>query len=408
MTQPVAACLDGKLVSGGGSSPGGAVATPPFFEGTEKRIEIDFSGEGDLRKVVSGGWEEVVQLSQTQVLNTKKTDDFTSYLLSESSLIVYPAKLILKTCGNTVPLSGVARAYEHAASVGLEPEWLCYSRKNFLAPSEQPEEHASQETEIAKCRKACRGVGDSYLLGPMTGEHWLLYDAQYKWTDCSVRGEYHIDIMMYGLPADVRQHFFTAEPEGSPAGAAAMTRNSGLGDLVSSIKGEIDDYCFAPCGYSCNVHTKCGAYAMVHVTPQEECSYASFETNFGSLRRPDGQANVSGSLNDLVGKVLDVFRPERFTITLFTDQGAEDAIGGAPFEAADARYTRRTCTSTHFEQDYAATIVNYVAAKANRKRSRVEAASEEDSSPSRRVTPQPPRMLRSRSDSFHMEAGKCS
>eukprot|EP00439_Symbiodinium_sp_Y106_P068164 s1006_g11.t1 len=55
--------------------------------GTEKRIEIDFRGEADLRNADPKCWEEVVQLSATQILNCKKTDGFTSFLLSESSLI---------------------------------------------------------------------------------------------------------------------------------------------------------------------------------------------------------------------------------------------------------------------------------------------------------------------------------
>mmetsp|Transcript_149096 Transcript_149096/g.478876 ORF Transcript_149096/g.478876 Transcript_149096/m.478876 type:complete len:389 (+) Transcript_149096:60-1226(+) len=370
----------------------GKPPVPPFFEGTEKRIEIDFAGSGDLRKIPYASWEEVIQLSKTQILNSKETEEFTSFLLSESSLIVYPSKVMLKTCGGTVPLNAVARIFELAASVGMEEEWLCYSRKNFLEPSAQPPEYASQESEISVCKKACAGIGESYLLGPMTGEHWLLYDAAFKDTDCSSRAEFHIDIMMYDLPADVRNHFFSAEPEGSRKGAEEMTKHSGLGALTEGMKAVIDDYCFAPCGYSANVHTACGAYAVVHVTPQEECSYASFETNFGSRKTPEDQADVSESLNELVGKVLDLFRPAKFTLTLFTDQGAENAIGGAPFESADARYSRRNCTSSHFEQDYVATIVNYVGRKIENKRLRKGDSSDEDCQ--KKLLP---RMLRSRS-----------
>merc|ERR1712127_114004 len=125
---------------------------------------------------------------------------------------------------------------------------------------------------------------------------------------------------MYGLAPTACSHFFSSEPEGSVAGAATMTQNSGLGKVAALIDGEVDDYLFAHCGYSCNIHSKSGAYAMVHVTPQEECSYASFETNFGSARSSLGQEKVSTTLGALVNQVLEVFQPSNFTITLFSDQ----------------------------------------------------------------------------------------
>lgn len=330
-----------------------------FFEGTEKRIEIDFVGAASLRGVPRAAWDEVVRLSETQILNHKRTDKFDSFLLSESSLIVYPAKFIIKTCGKTVPIRSISKMLEFARGVGLQPEWLCYSRKNFLAPSEQPWEHQSKEAEIALCRQACQGTGDAFVLGQLTGDHWLIYDANFMMADCTYRGDFQVDLMMHGLPKDVRNVFHISESEGSAEAAQAMTKRSGLADLVESINGEVDDYCFSPCGYSCNIHAG-ETYAMVHVTPQEECSYASFETNFGSTRFGVPSSDVGLHLNALVGKVLDVFQPERLTLTLFIDKGAEDAVATAPFDAADARYRRRTLTCTRFEQDYAATIANYV------------------------------------------------
>lgn len=333
-------------------------AAPPFFEGAEKRVEVDFAGGGSLRSVSRSGWEEVIRRSQTTILNHYKTSEFESFLLSESSLIVYDRKAILKTCGNTVPIRSIDTLLKLAASVNLHPEWLCYSRKNFLSPIMQPAEHQSMEAEIELCRDACGGDGDAHVLGPLTGDHWFLYNRDFQWTDCSARGDYQLDIMMYELPEDVRQVFHTTEPEGSRSGAEAMTQCSGLGAVAASISGEVDDYCFAPCGYSCNIHAG-NAYAMVHVTPQEECSYASFETNYGSSRAGALQGNICNSLNTLVGRVLNVFKPGRFTMTLFFDDGASAAIGAAPFEEADRRYRRKTYTCTRFEQDYGVTIGVY-------------------------------------------------
>mmetsp|Transcript_66601 Transcript_66601/g.119870 ORF Transcript_66601/g.119870 Transcript_66601/m.119870 type:complete len:347 (+) Transcript_66601:129-1169(+) len=335
------------------------MAAISFFEGTEKRIEMDFDGEGDLRLANRSRWEDVVRLSGTVILNTKVTSEFTSFLLSESSLIVYPRKVILKTCGRTVPMSAMNAMRDIGKEQGLDTEWSCYSRKNFLAPSQQPEEHQSQEAEIACCRQACGGVGDAYVLGPMTGEHWLIFDVVYKEVDCNFRGDFQVDMMMYDLPKDVQAVFHTDLKEGSREGSEKMTTDSGLGGVVASMGGEVDDWCFDKCGYSANIHAG-EAYAMVHVTPQDECSYASFESNFCSSRKgiPQDKA-VPAKLNELVKKVLEVFRPARLTMTLFIDAGAVPLLEGAPFGAADFAYRRRTSTSTTFESDYIAMIFNY-------------------------------------------------
>lgn len=332
---------------------------PAFFEGTEKRVEIDFMGSGDLRNAARCHWDEVVRLSGTQILNSKATPEFTSFLLSESSLFVYPKKAILKTCGRTVPVTAVPKLMEIAKEQGLESEWLCYSRKNFLAPHEQPAEHQSLEAEIEVCRKACGKVGEGYVLGPMTGEHWLIYDANFQYVDSSTRGDFQVDIMMYDLPKDVQATFYTNEPEGSRKGAMKMTQDSGLGDIIKWIGGEVDDYCFDKCGYSCNVHAG-DSYCTVHVTPQDECSYASFESNFCSSRvgipEEDG---VEKKLDELVSKVIDAFRPGRLTVTLFIDQGAAPSVGSAPFKTLENKYVKRNTTSTWFESDYSAIIANF-------------------------------------------------
>ena len=50
------------------------------------------------------------------------------------------------------------------------------------------------------------------------------------------------------------------------------------------------------------------AYWTIHITPESDCSYASFETN---VRLPDYTV--------LVKAVLAIFKPERFTMTLLAD-----------------------------------------------------------------------------------------
>ncbi|CAJ1446218.1 unnamed protein product [Effrenium voratum] len=170
-----------------------------------KRIEIDFRGDGDLRNAARSNWDTVVNLSATQILNSIETADFTSFLLSESSLIAPLLHAIIKTCGRTVPLNAVPKLLEIGKEQGLAVEWMCYSRKNFLAPEEQPHEHQSMEGEVEACRKVFGHVGDAYVLGPMTGEHWLFYEKMYLSANYLERGDFTIDVMMYDLPKDVQE-----------------------------------------------------------------------------------------------------------------------------------------------------------------------------------------------------------
>lgn len=50
-------------------------------------------------------------------------------------------------------------------------------------------------------------------------------------------------------------------------------------------------------------------YYTIHVTSQVECSYVSFETNY-----------IDERPYDLAEKVLDLFQPTNFTLTLFTNK----------------------------------------------------------------------------------------
>ena len=135
-------------------------------------------------------WEEMLDLVNCKVLSTIKSERVDAYLLSESSMFVFPHKLILKTCGTTTLLSGLPKILEIAAKVAkfpgaaanlaigtgtaARPYRVFYSRKNFKFPDRQRGPHRSWRDEVTSLDKLFLG-GSAYMIGKMNGEHWYLY-----------------------------------------------------------------------------------------------------------------------------------------------------------------------------------------------------------------------------------------
>ena len=124
-----------------------AVTAPfptPVFEGSEKRIEVDFAPAADaacaangLRSLSRGQLDTVLDLAACCIVSARHGAEFDAYVLSESSLFVYPRKAILKTCGTTKLLAAVPALVVAAAMAGLEPCRAKYSRASFLFPEQQ-------------------------------------------------------------------------------------------------------------------------------------------------------------------------------------------------------------------------------------------------------------------------------
>lgn len=132
----------------------------------------------------------MLDLVNCQVLSIVESEDVDAYLLSESSMFVFPHKLILKTCGTTTLLCGLPRILEIATLFGgyprltapsargvvlaAAPYRVFYSRKNFLFPDRQRGPHRSWRDEVKSLDKLFLG-GSAYMIGKMNGEHWYLY-----------------------------------------------------------------------------------------------------------------------------------------------------------------------------------------------------------------------------------------
>ena len=119
------------------------------FEGVEKRIEVCFTGSDTspidgLRSLDRSILDQLCGLCKCEIIHHAELEEFDSYILSESSLFVFPMRMMIKTCGTTVPLNGVDFIVRRAAEIGLRPLEFVYSRTNFLFPDLQQYPHNSQ------------------------------------------------------------------------------------------------------------------------------------------------------------------------------------------------------------------------------------------------------------------------
>ncbi|KAN0078674.1 S-adenosylmethionine decarboxylase [Elaphomyces granulatus] len=387
------------------------------FEGPEKLLEVWFAPAArnlpglavptGLKAVPVEVWKDMLDLVNCKVLSIVQSEDVDAYLLSESSMFVWPHKLILKTCGTTTLLSGLPRILEIAAlfagfpgsttppsrcgAIASPPYRVFYSRKNFLFPDRQRGPHRSWRDEVRAMDNLFLN-GSAYMIGKMNGEHWYLYltephtmltlpashrqetrtrilnlpDFAIKKSG-SEKCEDHdetLEILMTDLDVENAKQFYldhasavaeirhcafeqenddqfdvfsnTSSDMSDPGSdcdnilpSEPTTEGHALGTVVSESCGladvypiskypdsRIDAYLFTPCGFSANgvIPAPDGVsgthYFTVHVTPEPHCSYASFESNV-----PHSQKGREAA--DIVKQVVDIFKPGRFTVTLF-------------------------------------------------------------------------------------------
>lgn len=74
-------------------------------------------------------------------------------------------------------------------ALGLDVEWLAYTRKDFIFPLVQkfPHRDPNEETNYLKARFP---DGQAFILGPLTGDHWLVFVADFldrSTTECADR-----------------------------------------------------------------------------------------------------------------------------------------------------------------------------------------------------------------------------
>ncbi|CAA3026816.1 S-adenosylmethionine decarboxylase proenzyme-like [Olea europaea subsp. europaea] len=282
------------------------------FEGYEKRLEISFSEPGifadpggrGLRSLSKSQLDEILDPAQCTIVSSLSNDEVDSYVLSESSLFVYPYTIIIKTCGTTKLLLSIPPILKFADTLRLTLSSVRYTRGSFIFPGAQPFPHRSFSEEVAVLdgHFAKHGLNsEAYVMGG-ADEHqnWHIYCASA--TPVKDLGlVYTLEMCMTNLNQKKASVFYKTQS----SSAAVMTEASGIRKILPD--SEICDFDFDPCGYSMNA-VEGAAISTIHVTPEDGFSYASFEAVGYDFKVVD--------LTLLLERVLACFQPAKFSIAL--------------------------------------------------------------------------------------------
>jgi len=270
-------------------SPQPAALPCPAFEGSEKRLEIDFapsaaSPAAGLRALSREQLDGLMAAAACSIVSARSSGQLDAYVLSESSLFVYPTKWVLKTCGTTRLLDSAPPLLALAAALGLAPRRVKYSRASYLFPHQQLFPHASfdDETDFLRSQFGHLGAGGcAYVMGDRLagGPQWHVFVADAEGAAYGGRKPtLSLEVVMTRLAPDAAAQFVRGPAFVS---AEATTSETGIRRLVPGAA--VDDYVFEPCGYSMNGITPGGGLLTIHVTPEPGFSYASVEfSGFGA------------------------------------------------------------------------------------------------------------------------------
>jgi len=286
----------------------------------KKKLELSllppphFINQPCFRDVSPAEWGYLLQSFGCRILNVEKNEKFDAYLLSESSLFVYPTRVILKTCGTTRLLSCIPTLLQYARNVfdgEFEMDYVLFTRRNYKYPDKQCFPHTSWEEEISILKQSFP-KGKDYLVGDKNGDHFHLFIDDQRGKDVDIPSYSTIEIAMNDLCRQAMSHYYKKKPIKNELEDIVVIseepntlKESGLNNILPT-KAVLDSMMFDPFGFSLNGLDEKIYYTM-HITPQPECSYVSYETNVSAIEEDYGRISE---------RVTEFFSPGRYSIAV--------------------------------------------------------------------------------------------
>ncbi|XP_057418956.1 S-adenosylmethionine decarboxylase proenzyme-like [Lotus japonicus] len=293
-------------------------ASPIRFEGVEKRLEISFTESPPilnhtqrlgLRALTRTQLNSILEPACCTIVSHLSNAELDSYVLSESSLFIYPHKIILKTCGTTRLLLSIHPILRLADSLSLSVLAVKYSRGEFLFPNDQHTPHRSFSDEVVVLKDHFSHLGDAkyFITAGPNNRNWHVYFACREDAGATSslyrKGVGTVEICMTGLDREKARVFFKGNK---------MTEMSRVAEIIPGHA--ICGFEFDPCGYSMN-GIEGTSFSTVHVTPEDGFSYASYEV--------EGLDPGCVGFGPLLNRVLWCFGPCEFSVAVTCEAGAE-------------------------------------------------------------------------------------
>ena len=262
-----------------------------MFEGSEKKVEIIFSpNSSSLLNKNENFWRKIVKAGKADIISCSKFPKAHAYILSESSLFIWPHRLVLITCGKTVLVKSFIKILN---SFSMDDISLCFfQRKNEFFPQIQK---SSFQKDIKQIQKKING--NSYRFGAFHDHHFFLFHSESDFIPDTE--DQTLEALIYG----------SQNIQDTSVETISYLKKS-LNEFFPGF--EIQDHFFKPLGYSLNA-VKQEFYYTIHITPEQSFFYISFETNI-----------KESSIQILTDKILNIFKPLKFDFILFESQNKKE------------------------------------------------------------------------------------
>ncbi len=264
-----------------------------FFEGPEKKLEVQFVKKINLFDKSDAFFQGLVESSGAQILSTFATGEMKAYLLSESSLFVWPHKITMITCGQTGLVNAVKYLMKFYEKWDIEA--LFYERKNEYHPE-------LQSTSVTQDMDALKLLIDGRVLRMGRQDDHHLYVFEHTKVQKPDPKDTTLQILMYDMDSSA-VHALRQPDVKSKAHIEDIFKES-------FFDYQTDDYWFDPVGYSMN-GVSGESYITVHATPEYPDSYISFEMS---------QVDQSEA-ESYIHKVLKHFEPGSFDVIYYDSAG---------------------------------------------------------------------------------------
>ncbi|REL35080.1 adenosylmethionine decarboxylase [Thalassotalea euphylliae] len=298
-----------------------------FFEGSEKKAEILVNPNtlNLLTDIDNEFWAALVNCCHAQILSSIENEHCKAFLLSESSLFVWHDRMLILTCGVTQLINSVDYFVKHQGKDAITH--LIYQRKNEYFAQAQPSCFGDDIKLLAS-----HFPGKAYRFGEMDSHHNYVFHLDNDFV--ADKSDKTYELLAYQISEQASQHL--TQPNLSAEDIRAYLK---IDKLLPGFA--IDDFVFEPYGYSLNA-IKGREYLTIHVTPQADSSYISFESNL--------------NLVALAPQILAVLAPASFDLMSFNEVDFAEQIQ----TTIPSQYVSKSLVSKTLSNGYLVNFANFI------------------------------------------------